>query len=91
MLHISEDYDYLLSIAPLPVDDGGVFSLWFGVMVHALDDILTGKTGTGASSFLFDVDNVYFDYIADCLGYSPEGLRERIQEKIAAEKRKTPA
>jgi hypothetical protein len=42
-----------------------------------------------AQDFLFDPENVFFDYVSDSMGYEPDALRERIKKQALDRARKS--
>lgn len=57
------------------------YRLWLAVTLDAIHFLLNSRFPTTLSeSFLFDPDNDFFNFVADGLGYSPDGLRERIKK-----------
>ena len=58
---------------------GGFYGLWLQVFKEAGSDLKRGHDTAAAKQFLFDEDNPFFDYIAEQMKYSPEGLRDRLK------------
>ncbi len=62
---------------------GGIFGLWLRVFCLSFFDLKEGRFNSqAAEDFLFDPGNVFFDYVAEELGYQADGLRERIREAL---------
>ncbi|PKN88860.1 MAG: hypothetical protein CVU51_03015 [Deltaproteobacteria bacterium HGW-Deltaproteobacteria-1] len=81
---LETDIDYNLDD---PNAKSGVYGLWLHVLCISVCEYLHADkfTQVAAESFLFDPENVFFDYVSDSMGYEPQALRQRI--KKAAEKR----
>lgn len=66
-----------------PAFRSGETSLWLAVLIDAF---FTLRDGGGyqnmARGWIEDPDNLFFEAVADELGYSPAGLRERIREAL---------
>lgn len=74
----STDLDLLQDHTP-----GGIYGLWLRVVVLSVLELQEGRFSTSAAeSFLFDLGNVFFDFVAERMGYEPEALRERIREAL---------
>lgn len=58
----------------------GVYGLWLRVFVLSVKEIRRGYGDTAARAFLYDPENVFFDYVSECLGYEPDAMRERIRK-----------
>ena len=59
----------------------GEYRLWLRVTLNAIDEYLHSKFSSKlAENFLFDVDNQFFEMVAESLGYEPEALRQRIRK-----------
>ena len=82
--HLETDIDYNLDD---PNAKSGVYGLWLHVLYVSVIEYLHANkfSQVAAKDFLFDPHNVFFDYVADCMGYEPQALRQGI--KKAAEKR----
>lgn len=80
---IAVDIDYLDD----PEAKSGVYGLWLRVFFISVTEYLQADkfSQVAAESFLFDPQNLFFDFVSDAMGYEPQALRERI--KKAAEKR----
>lgn len=62
---------------------GGIYGLWLRVVILSVMEIQSGRFSTSAAeSFLFDPDNIFFDFVAGELGYEPAGLRERMLKAL---------
>lgn len=62
----------------------GVFGLWLRIFMLSISELKEERTGTQAArDFLFDPGNVFFDFVAEELGYQADGLRERITKALA--------
>ncbi len=62
---------------------GGEFGLWLRIFCQSFFELKEGRVSTqAAEDFLFDPENVFFDYVAGELGFDPEGFRERIREAL---------
>jgi hypothetical protein len=59
------------------------YRLWLTVTLDAVNSYKMYSSKL-AESYLFDPDNLFFDFVADGMGYEPAALRHRI--KKAAEK-----
>jgi hypothetical protein len=87
-MNIKTPFDELLDSEPL---QPGPIALWLTV---TLDAFLTLKRIRGADmarSWIFDPENFFFDAVADAIGYSPEGLRQRIQEALERARKEDPS
>ena len=84
--HLEVNIDYNLDD---PEAKSGVYGLWLHVLyVSVIEYLYANKfSQVAAESFLFDPQNLFFDFVADSMGYEPQALREGI--KKAAEKRPT--
>lgn len=57
----------------------GIFQLWLAVLLSAFFALKDGRDyAQGARDFIFG-DNPFFDFVADQMGYDPDGLRDRIR------------
>lgn len=64
-----------------PGQNSGIYALWLRVFTLSVFELLNRRYSTDpAESFLFDPGNVFFDLVADKLGYESESLRKRIRE-----------
>ena len=85
------DIDYLDD----PEAKSGVYGLWLHVFYISVREYLQGHrfSQVAAQDFLFDSENVFFDFVSDQMGYEPDALRQRIkkarQRGIAEEKRQS--
>lgn len=81
--HLEADIDYNLDD---PNAKSGVYGLWLHVLCISVCEYLHADkfSQVAAESFLFDPENVFFDYVSDSMGYEPQALRQRI--KKAAER-----
>ena len=77
--HLETDIDYNLDD---PNAKSGVFGLWLHILYISVCEYLHADkfSSIAAESFLFDPENEFFDYVAECLGYEPQALRERIKK-----------
>ena len=59
-----------------------VYGLWLHVLYISVCEYLHANkfSSIAAESFLFDPENVFFDYVSDSMGYEPQALRERIKK-----------
>ncbi|MGA2331549.1 MAG: hypothetical protein ABSG75_07300 [Syntrophales bacterium] len=62
----------------LPVS--GVYGLWLKVTLLSVLHCLKYRTCSG--QFIFDRDNIFFDFVCDELGLDPERARQKIKEAI---------
>lgn len=81
-----------------PIDDtpafrSGEVALWLAVLTDAF---ITLRDGGGyqdrARRWIEDAGNIFFEAVADGLGYEPDGLRERIRgalKRSGKERRET--
>jgi len=80
MIQNDIDLDYLIDGEFSPKD--GVFHLWLFVTIDAFFALRYGTDyAPGARDFLFG-DNEFFDFVAEEMGYEPDGLRERIRKAL---------
>jgi hypothetical protein len=81
---LETDIDYNLDD---PNTKSGVYGLRLHVLYISVCEYLHADkfSSIAAESFLFDPENVFFDWVSDSMGYEPQALRQRI--KKAAEKR----
>ena len=65
-----------------PNTKSGVYGLWLHVLCISVCEYLHANkfSSIAAESFLFDPENVFFDYVSDSMGYEPQALRERIKK-----------
>ena len=65
-----------------PNTKSGVYGLWLHVLCVSVCEYLHANkfSSIAAESFLFDPENVFFDYVSDSMGYEPQALRERIKK-----------
>ena len=77
--HLETDIDYNLDD---PNAKSGVYGLWLHVLCISVYEYLHANkfTQVAAESFLFDPENVFFDYVSDSMGYEPQALRQRIKK-----------
>ena len=75
---IAVDIDYLDD----PEAKSGVYGLWLRVFFISVFEYLQGHrfSQVAAEDFLFDPENVFFDYVSDAMGYEPQALRQRIKK-----------
>ena len=74
------DLDDLLHDEPIR---GGEYGLWLRVLCLSVLEIQDGRfSSSAAESFLFDQGNIFFDFVAEQMGFDPDGLRERIREAL---------
>ena len=73
------DIDNLLET---PALRSGVYGLWLRVFLISVLEIRRGYGNTAAQAFLFDPENEFFAYVAECLGYEPDAMRERIRKTV---------
>lgn len=76
---IEVDIDYNLDD---PHAKSGVYGLWLHVFYISVIEYLHSArfSQVAAEGFLFDSENIFFDYVADCMGYEPQALREAIKK-----------
>jgi len=65
-----------------PALRSGVYGLWLRVFLISVLEIRRGYGNTAAQAFLFDPENEFFAYVAECLGYEPDAMRERIRKTV---------
>ena len=77
--HLETDIDYNLDD---PCAKSGAYGLWLHVLYISVIEYLHANkfSSIAAESFLFDPENVFFDYVSECLGYEPDAMRERIRK-----------
>ena len=73
------DIDNLLET---PALRSGVYGLWLRVFLISVLELRRGYGDTAAKAFLYDPENEFFDYVAECLGYEPDAMRERIRKTV---------
>jgi hypothetical protein len=62
---------------------GGEYGLWLRVLVLSVLELRGRRfSASGVKDFIFDPENPFFEFVAGELGFSPEGLRERIREAV---------
>ena len=73
------DIDYNLDD---PNAKSGVYGLWLHVLYISVCEYLHANkfSQVAAQDFLFDPENVFFDYVSDSMGYEPDALRQRIKK-----------
>jgi len=74
-----QDIDNLLES---PALRSGVYGLWLRVFLISVLEIRRGYNDTAAQAFLFDPENEFFAFVAECLGYEPAAMRERIRKTV---------
>jgi len=86
--HLETDIDYNLDD---PNAKSGVFGLWLHILYISVCEYLHSDkfSSIAAESFLFDPENVFFDYVSDSMGYEPDALRERIKKQALDRARKS--
>ena len=86
--HLETDIDYNLDD---PCAKSGVHGLWLHVLYISVIEYLHANkfSSIAAESFLFDSENVFFDYVSDSMGYEPDALRERIKKQALDRARKS--
>ena len=86
--HLETDIDYNLDD---PNAKSGVFGLWLHVLYISVIEYLHANkfSSIAAESFLFDPENVFFDYVSDSMGYEPDALRQRIKKQALDRARKS--
>jgi hypothetical protein len=63
---------------------GGEFGLWLRILCLSFFEIKKGRfSDRAAKEFLLDPGNIFFDFVAEEMGYEPDGLRERILKALA--------
>ena len=64
-------------------DCSGVYGLWLHVLYLSVLEIQNRRFSAGAAKdFIFDPGNIFFDFVADEMGFDPDGLRERIRKSM---------
>ena len=65
-----------------PNTKSGVYGLWLHVLCVSVCEYLHANkfSQVAAQDFLFDPENVFFDYVSDSMGYEPDALRQRIKK-----------
>ena len=83
--HLETDIDYNLD------DPNAKSGLWLHVLYISVIEYLHANkfSSIAAESFLFDPENVFFDYVSDSMGYEPDALRERIKKQALDRARKS--
>lgn len=72
-------------------EHGGAYGLWLRVMYLSVLELQEGRFSTHrAEEFLFDPENIFFDFVAGKLGLGPEGMRERIRKNQHDRSKKNP-
>ena len=74
-----------------PNTKSGVYGLWLHVLYISVCEYLHANkfSQVAAQDFLFDPENVFFDYVSDSMGYEPEALRQRIKKQALDRARKS--
>ena len=74
-----------------PEAKSGIYGLWLHVLYVSVIEYLHANkfSQVAAESFLFDPENVFFDYVSDSMGYEPDVLRERIKKQALDRARKS--
>jgi len=68
---------------------GGVYGLWLRVLCLSILEIQSGRFSSKmAEDFLFNQENIFFDFVAGELGYDAQGLRERIRTALKRQNRR---
>ena len=64
-----------------PHAKSGVYGLWLHVFYISVIEYLHSArfSQVAAEGFLFDSENIFFDYVSDSMGYEPDALRQRIR------------
>ena len=85
---IETDFDYNLDD---PHAKSGVYGLWLHILFISVTEYLHANkfSSIAAESFLFDSENVFFDYVSDSMGYEPDALRQRIKKQALDRARKS--
>jgi hypothetical protein len=61
----------------------GEFALWLKIFSLSFFELKESRfSGTAAKEFLFDSENMFFDYIAGELGYEAANLRKRLLKAL---------
>lgn len=77
----------LIDIGP-PALRSGFFALWLAVTIDAFFTLRDGfGSQEAARGWIEDPGNIFFEAVADQLGYEPAGLRERIREALKGPKK----
>jgi hypothetical protein len=75
------DLDNLLDSEP--AYRSGEVALWVAVLIDAFFSLRDhGGFQEMARGWIEDPQNIFFEAVADRLGYEPDGLRERIREAL---------
>lgn len=77
--HIETDFEFNEND---PHAKSGAYGLWLRVLYISVREYLHANkfSSIAAESFLFDPENVFFDYVSDSMGYEPQALRQRIKK-----------
>jgi hypothetical protein len=68
----------------------GEFGLWLKIFSLSFFELKEGRfSGTAAKEFLFDSENIFFDYLAGALGYEAVDLRKRLLKALERPGRET--
>ena len=73
------DIDYNLDD---PEAKGGIYGLWLHVLYLSVCEYLHADkfSQVAAEDFLFDPQNLFFDFVADSMEYEPQALRGAIKK-----------
>lgn len=77
--HLETDFEYNLDD---PHAKSGAYGLWLHILFISVTEYLHAEKfhQVAAESFLFDPENIFFDHVADKMGYEPQALRQRIKK-----------
>ena len=76
------DDDLLQEIADMPGIKFPEFRLWLAVFALSLSDLKTFPRNKTAHYWIFDPENIVFDYFCDVLDTEPDHLRNRVRKLL---------
>jgi hypothetical protein len=68
-------------------EDSGAYRLWLRItLLCVLDFFKYGARSGHAMEFIFDKNNIFFNFVCDQLGIDPERSRRKIKEVVDKKK-----